>query len=370
MLHFTVTLFYIVMLSLGKGSALNRNEYVKGLDTLKEHLVKELGFSQEPDVDQVEVTNNEYDKMRRVYDEMLRLTNEIKKVKKKFKKLRYTTPSKHNLLMTSSTEDDVSGIKVMFDTNQINNINFGVSLVQTATLKLHLKRTNHFSTSKVKVLQNIFDDEGAEIASVDLSENMEENVTVSFDVSDALQSWFLDHNSQRGFTVEADGFELIVHGELQPTIFAETLFSLTRQKRSLFPGFFQLEDDADADNDQDCDATSNKCCRDDMIVNLRELDGFNFILEPTEFNAYMCRGKCPARYRPLNDHSLLQSLMHIKQQNDLIEGFDEQFSKVKRPCCVPSKLSSLPILHLDEKNPSKLKVTTWKSIIVTECSCG
>ena len=55
MLHFTVTLFYIVMLSLGKGSALNRNEYVKGLDTLKEHLVKELGFSQEPDLDQVSV---------------------------------------------------------------------------------------------------------------------------------------------------------------------------------------------------------------------------------------------------------------------------------------------------------------------------
>ena len=55
MLHFAVTLFYFVILSLGNGSALNRNEYIRGLDTLKENLVKELGFSQEPDMDQVSV---------------------------------------------------------------------------------------------------------------------------------------------------------------------------------------------------------------------------------------------------------------------------------------------------------------------------
>ena len=55
MLHFAVTLFYFVILSLGNGSALNRNEYIRGLDALKENLVKELGFSQEPDMDQVSV---------------------------------------------------------------------------------------------------------------------------------------------------------------------------------------------------------------------------------------------------------------------------------------------------------------------------
>ena len=55
MLYFVVTLFYFVILSLGNGSALNRNEYIRGLDTLKENLVKELGFSQEPDMDQVSV---------------------------------------------------------------------------------------------------------------------------------------------------------------------------------------------------------------------------------------------------------------------------------------------------------------------------
>ena len=101
------------------------------------------------------------------------------------------------------------------------------------------------------------------------------------------------------------------------------------------------------------------------MVKFKDLQGFDFILEPTEFNAFMCRGKCPARFRPLNDHSLLQSLMHIKQQRQ--EGGE---GRVKRPCCVPAKLTSLPILHLDEENPAKLKVTVWKSIIVTECACG
>ena len=103
-----------------------------------------------------------------------------------------------------------------------------------------------------------------------------------------------------------------------------------------------------------------------MPVNIQELEGFGFIYQPRVFDAAFCGGSCPPRYHPLNDHSLLQSLIHMKQQRQ--EGNHQ--ARVKRPCCVPAKLSSLPILHLDEENPTKLKVTVWKSIIVTECACG
>jgi hypothetical protein len=70
--------------------------------------------------------------------------------------------------------------------------------------------------------------------------------------------------------------------------------------------------DDSAVDDSDSAATNKKCCRDDMKVNLRELKGFEFIVEPKEFNAFVCRGRCPPRYHPLTEHSLLQSVMHMK----------------------------------------------------------
>ena len=101
-----------------------------------------------------------------------------------------------------------------------------------------------------------------------------------------------------------------------------------------------------------------RCCRQDMVVELEKLKGFDFIFEPRQFNAFMCGGRCPPRFLPLNDHSLLQSLVHVREEG-----------RVKKPCCAPSHYESLNILHLDPENRTKLKVTRWKSIIVTQCAC-
>ena len=69
---------------------------------------------------------------------------------------------------------------------------------------------------------------------------------------------------------------------------------------------------------------TSKCCSRPMKVNIRfltkefshasgetktffrKLEGFSFIFQPEEFDASHCRGRCPPRYHPLNDHSLLQ----------------------------------------------------------------
>jgi hypothetical protein len=99
-----------------------------------------------------------------------------------------------------------------------------------------------------------------------------------------------------------------------------------------------------------------------MLVDLTKLQGFDFIFEPLTFNAYMCAGRCPARFLPLTDHSLLQSLLHLQGGTG--------GPRVRRPCCVPSAYQSLNILHLDPANSAKLKVTSWKSVIVTQCACG
>ena len=363
-----------ILMVLGPSLSLssNRFEYSKGLEILKEHLVHDLGFSKEPNVKEAKLSDDEYEKMLDVYNAMKRQAAEVKKIRRRFKKLKHTTPTKHTFHLQ---EGDLSSGSLQFNLETFSEVERGWSLVGAASLQLHLRRTGHLVPgTRVSVSQTILHGEGSVVASTDTPDTSQEVVTVSLDIADTVQAWLLDPSTARGLTVQAEGWEVVVEAGRDPVILVQAELSLTRQRRSLYPGFFQLEEDldADTDSDQDCGAAaSNRCCRDNMVVNLRQLEGFNFILEPTEFNAYMCRGRCPARYKPLNDHSLLQSLVHLQHLQDPASVLGAALhTRVRRPCCVPSQLASLPILHLDETNPSKLKVTTWRSIVVTECACG
>ena len=370
-IHITASILMVLGTSLSLSS--NRFEYSKGLEILKEHLVHDLGFSKEPNVKEAKLSDAEYEKMFDVYNEMKRQAAEVKKIRRRFKKLKHTTPTKHSFHLQ---EGDLSPSSLQFNLETLSEVERGWSLVRAASLQLHLRRTGRqVPGTRVSLAQTILHGEGSVVASTDTPDTSGEEVTVSLDITDTVQAWLLDPGTARGLTVEAEGWEVVREAGRAPVILVQAELSLTRQRRSLYPGLFQLEDDldADTDSDQDCGAAaSNRCCRDNMVVNLRQLEGFNFILEPTEFNAYMCRGRCPARYKPLNDHSLLQSLVHLQhqQQPASVLGAELPAARVRRPCCVPSQLASLPILHLDENNPSKLKVTTWRSIVVTECACG
>ena len=107
-----------------------------------------------------------------------------------------------------------------------------------------------------------------------------------------------------------------------------------------------------------------------MTVNIQDLEGFGFIYQPRVFDAAFCGGSCPPRYHPLNDHSLLQSLMHIKSKSAARGSGRRRRSKIKKTCCSPASFENMDILHLDEKDPTKLRVTNWKSIIVSQCACA
>ena len=115
-------------------------------------------------------------------------------------------------------------------------------------------------------------------------------------------------------------------------------------------------------------------CRKRMPVELHDIQGFGFIYQPQQFDAAFCAGRCPPRYNPLNDHSLLQSLMHMRARaaarEDIREGRYWARPEVKSPCCSPASFENLDILHLDEMDPTKLRVTNWKDVIVSECACA
>ncbi|KAL1130158.1 hypothetical protein AAG570_013096 [Ranatra chinensis] len=101
-----------------------------------------------------------------------------------------------------------------------------------------------------------------------------------------------------------------------------------------------------------------RCCRHEMQVVFRELPGYEFIIQPYGFDAGFCKGACPYRFNPANHHSSLQSLLWRQKKGS-----------APRPCCAPSKLDRLEILHLDESDPTRLKLAKWTNMKVTECAC-
>jgi len=359
----------------GGGGDSQRAEFSRAVETLRDHLASDLGFESFPNVRKANLSRSEYVSKMEIYEKIVEQTRSIKRIQEEFKHLKFRTRSDHELKLSDFTLLEEGRAKMKFDLREFEKLSFGSTLVTSAKLNIQMRRrqADRFSlrTKKAKVIQIMTENqaEGTVVDTQEVINDEQEEVMVSFDLTDSLQSWILQPESNAGVVVEAAaGWDLLDPADT-PALSVQSEFSLTRHRRSaMFPGFSLKEEEEE--NSGDCEsAGDHRCCRDDMMVKFRDLQGFNFILEPTEFNAYMCRGKCPARFRPLNDHSLLQSLLHMRQQRQ--EGdMEGHHSRVKRPCCVPAKLSSLPILHLDEENPAKLKVTVWKSIIVTECACG
>lgn len=109
-----------------------------------------------------------------------------------------------------------------------------------------------------------------------------------------------------------------------------------------------------------CDEhNGQKCCRSELQVVFRDLKALDFIIQPKVFDAGYCRGKCPFNYNTASNHAYLQGMLW---RNDR--------KKVPRPCCAPKKLEDLQVLHIDEMDPTKLKVSTWTEMRVLECACS
>ncbi|TDG38679.1 hypothetical protein AWZ03_014899 [Drosophila navojoa] len=108
-----------------------------------------------------------------------------------------------------------------------------------------------------------------------------------------------------------------------------------------------------------CYKSHQRCCRHQLNVAFKDIKGFEFIIQPKIFDAGYCLGRCPPRHNPAHHHALLQSLIWQQDHN-----------RVPRPCCAPSKLTELEILHVDENHSDKLKISTWSNMQVSECACS
>ncbi|KAL3888102.1 hypothetical protein ACJMK2_000483 [Sinanodonta woodiana] len=99
-----------------------------------------------------------------------------------------------------------------------------------------------------------------------------------------------------------------------------------------------------------------ECQRHQMNVSFKDLGWDSFIIAPSGYNAYYCDGECPYQLANFNStkHAQIQSMMSIGD------------SKIPKPCCVPTELSSLQLIYYVDSNAIN---EHWTEMIVEACGC-
>ncbi|KAL3083142.1 hypothetical protein niasHS_010944 [Heterodera schachtii] len=102
-----------------------------------------------------------------------------------------------------------------------------------------------------------------------------------------------------------------------------------------------------------------QCRRTALYVDFRELNWDDWIIAPTGYEAYQCRGRCahplPAKLNTTN-HAIVQSLIHSIDPHS-----------VSAPSCVPVQMSAISILYKDINNV--IVVKTYADMRVDSCGC-
>ncbi|XP_022814741.1 protein decapentaplegic isoform X1 [Spodoptera litura] len=101
------------------------------------------------------------------------------------------------------------------------------------------------------------------------------------------------------------------------------------------------------------------CQRRPLYVDFAEVGWSDWIVAPHGYEAYYCQGDCPF---PLADH--LNGTNHAIVQT-LVNSVNP--AAVPKACCVPTQLSSISMLYMDELNNVVLK--NYQDMMVTGCGC-
>ncbi|XP_034973008.2 bone morphogenetic protein 2 [Zootoca vivipara] len=104
--------------------------------------------------------------------------------------------------------------------------------------------------------------------------------------------------------------------------------------------------------------TSTRCRRHRLFVDFKEVGWNDWIVAPSGYHAFYCSGEC--RF-PLADH--MNSSSHAVVQTML----SSVNSRVPKACCVPTDLSPIAMLYLDQHDMVVLK--TYQDMVVEGCGC-
>ncbi|KAG0724400.1 Bone morphogenetic protein 2-A [Chionoecetes opilio] len=186
----------------------------------------------------------------------------------------------------------------------------------------------------------------------------------SMDVSDAVRRWMIVPESNNGLLVE------IAHFSKTSTLDAShvRLMRSTEEKELWFeqePLLVVYTNDGKA-KVRTKRAVVNKhkkiretCRRHRLHVDFRQVGWDDWIVAPLGYDAYFCKGECNF---PLHDS--LNTTNHAVVQTLVNSRFPD---RVPKACCVPTELSPISLLYVDDDKKFVLK--NHQDMVVEGCGC-
>ncbi|KAK7862974.1 hypothetical protein R5R35_002033 [Gryllus longicercus] len=106
-------------------------------------------------------------------------------------------------------------------------------------------------------------------------------------------------------------------------------------------------------------APRDTCRRRPLYVDFADVGWSDWIVAPQGYDAFYCQGECPfplPAHMNTTNHAVVQTLVHSLNP-----------SAAPRPCCVPTQLSSISLLFLDDEDKVVLK--NYQDMAVIGCGC-
>ncbi|XP_050458969.1 protein decapentaplegic [Cataglyphis hispanica] len=203
--------------------------------------------------------------------------------------------------------------------------------------------------------------------------DMTKNATISLDVHPAVERWLWNHRDNHGLLIHVTGVHARTREHVRLKRGVDEHKDAWVVKR---PMLFTYMDDghyemASAERIMDRRARRaalrknrrkdgrENCRRHPLYVDFADVGWNDWIVAPPGYDAFYCHGDCPF---PLADH--LNSTNHAIVQTLV---YSTKPSMVPKACCVPTALSSISMLYLDEENKVVLK--NYQDMAVLGCGC-
>ncbi|XP_071558759.1 growth/differentiation factor 8 [Temnothorax nylanderi] len=111
-----------------------------------------------------------------------------------------------------------------------------------------------------------------------------------------------------------------------------------------------------------CQLEMTECCRDELYINFRDIGWSDWILHPSGYHAYFCRGSCSTPTALTVSGSQYNNVIMKLLSKDM----GQQKNKIV-PCCSPTQLAPLQLLYIDTNNTITQK--TLPNMVVEACGC-
>lgn len=191
----------------------------------------------------------------------------------------------------------------------------------------------------------------------------------SFDVSPAILRWTADGHPNHGFVVEVvhpDGEEENCKKHVRISRSLHDREDTWPQMRPLLVTYSHDGKGSVLHAREKRQVRTNKqrkkhkatCKRHSLYVDFSDVGWNDWIVAPPGYHAFYCQGECPF---PLADH--LNSTNHAIVQT-LVNSVN---NNIPRACCVPTDLSPVSLLYLDEYERVILK--NYQDMVVEGCGC-